>query len=147
VTAGVLLCACRLTKSLGLAMPAVADVLAATGGKHSRAYEIARAIEELLPTLGRPVRRPRVQRAEPPASKLDEIRGEALRFVMTHPGCVRLGDERGRYAETWRRFVIELRERHVDVPLSALADAICMPLGTVEDWLRFASPTREERSP
>lgn len=138
VTTGVLLCARSLGAELGLAMPSGADILAATGASRSRAYEIARELGELLPTLARPPGRPRASRDAQPVSQLAELRGEALRFVMSHPGCVNLGAERARYRESFRLFVLELRDRYGDVVLTDFAEAIHTPLGTIEDWLRAA---------
>ena len=134
--AGVLLCARTLAGQLALALPCVGEILAATGATRSCAYEIAREIGDLLPTLARRAGRPRAEPVPAPANEIAAICAEALRFVMCHPGCVRLGGERGCYGDAWRLFVISLRERHLDVPLCDLADAILTPLGTIEDWLR-----------
>lgn len=136
VKAGLLLCARTVGEQLTLPFPSVGEILSATSATRSRAYEVAREIGELLPTLARAAGRPCAVRDEEPVSKIAELCAEALRFVMSHPGCVRVGSERARYAETWRRFVLELRDRHADVPLADFADAICVPLGTIEDWLR-----------
>ncbi len=147
VTAGVLLCARRIGEQLELPFPSASAIFGATGATRTRAYEIAGEIDELLPALTRPPGRPRAERSPPPPSTVAELRGEALRFVMSHPGCVRLGRERMRYADSWRHFVVELHERHDDVPLPELADALCMPLGTLEDWLRvprFEAPGPEQ---
>jgi hypothetical protein len=145
VTAGVLLCARRLGEQLELSFPTTSAILGATGAKRTRAYEIASELREVLPTLTRPVGRPATERVASPASVLAEIGREALRFVMAHPGCAQRSDERGRYTETWRRFVIGLHERHDDVPLPELAEALCMPLGTLEGWLR--APRAEPLEP
>lgn len=136
VTAGVLLCARRIGEQLELPFPSASAIFEATGATRTRAYEIASEIDALLPGLTRPPGRPRAERDPAPPSTSAELRGEALRFVMSHPGCVRLGRERTRYSDAWRRFVVELHEGHDDVPLPELADALCMPLGTLEDWLR-----------
>lgn len=53
--------------------------------------------------------------------------------------CVQSG-ERDHYSDHYRRFVIELRERHADVMLSEVAEALALPLGTLEDWMRCARP-------
>jgi len=136
VTAGVLLCARRLGAQLELPFPATRAILDATGASRSRAYEVASEIRDLLPSLARPAGRPRVEATPAPPSKLAELRAEALRFVMRHPGCVRLERERMRYHDSWRAFAITLYEKNADLPLAELADALCMPLGTLEDWLR-----------
>ena len=128
-----LLCARSFGEQLELPFPGPSEILTATGATRSRAYELASELRALLPTLARPPGRPPAERAAPPSEQLAELRGEALRFLMRHPGSVRLEGERGRYGDAWRRFVLELRERNAGVPLADLAHAICMPLGTVED--------------
>ncbi len=137
VAAGLLLSARSLAAPHGLELPSVAQILEATGASRSRAYEIKDAIVALMPTLARPPGRPRVEPDLAPPSKLVELTVEALRFVMRHPGCVQSG-ERARYSEPYRCFVLELRERHADVMASDFAEAIQVPLGTLEDWMRAA---------
>lgn len=144
VTAGVLLCARGLGEQLELPFPAVSEILAVTGATRSRAYEVAAEIRDLLPSLSRPAGRPRTEREEPPATQVVEILREALRFLMSHPGCVAAGAERTRYGDAFRLFVIELRERHAELPLSDFADAVGTPLGTIEDWLRAPRPEAPE---
>jgi hypothetical protein len=138
VTAGLLLAARALAAPHGLALPSASQILAATGASHSRAYELKDAIVALLPSLARPPGRPRVEHAPDPLARLAELTTAALRFVMQYPGCVQSG-ERGSYAEPYRRFVIELREQHADVRRSAFAEAIQLPLGTLDDWMRVPS--------
>ncbi len=121
-------------------MPSVAEILTATGATRSRAYEISREIRDLLPSLARGPGRPRVEAEPAQASEIGDVRGETLCFVMSHPGCVQIGRDRARYSEPFRLFVIELRDRHRDMSLCALADAIHVPLGTLEDWLRAPPP-------
>jgi hypothetical protein len=55
---------------------------------------------------------------------------------MQHPGCVHEQPGRSRYAESFRLFVLELRERHIEFPLTDFAVAVLVPIGTLEDWLR-----------
>jgi hypothetical protein len=152
VTAGLLLAARSLATAHGFALvrvdqmaPAhdlapvsVDQIVVATGASRTRAYEIKDAIVALLPTLARPPGRPRIEHAPAPPACLAELTSAALRFVMQHPGCVHSG-ERASYAEPYRRFVIELREQHADVMRSAFAEAIQIPLGTLDDWMRVAS--------
>ena len=133
--AGILLYARQLAKPLKLACASSDDVLAATGASRSRAYEIAAQVRDLLPTLSRPAGRPPAEHTAPAPSMLAELRGEALRFVMAHPGCVQVA-ERMHCTEPWRRFVLALVERHAEMSLPELAEALCMSLGTLEDWLR-----------
>src|SRR5690606_5206923 len=138
VTAGLILAARALasTHAPALSMPAAAQIVAATGATRSRAYELRDAILGVLLTLARPPGRPKAQREPAPDSALAELRGEVLRFVMQHPGCVHDGPGRSRYAESFRLFVLELRERHVELSLTDFATAVLLPIGTLEDWLR-----------
>ena len=138
VAAGLLLAALSLGATLApdLSLPSVAAILEATGATRSRAYEQRKALMELLSTLHRPPGRPRVEPEPEPASAVAELRGQELRLLMCNPGCVHLSSQRAHYSETFRLFVLALRERHADMPLSELAEAVCVPLGTLEDWLR-----------
>ena len=138
VTAGLLLAARALATPHGLELPSATQILEATGASRSRAYELKDAIVALLPALARPPGRPRVEHAPAPPARLAELTTAALRFMMQHPGCVQSG-ERGSYAPAYRRFVIELREQHADVMRSAFAEAIQLPLGTLDDWMRVPS--------
>ena len=59
-----------------------------------------------------------------------------MRFVLDHPGCVHGAPGRRCYSDPFRRFVLELHERHNELPLPVFAEAVSIPLGTLEDWLR-----------
>lgn len=130
-----LLAARSLAAPRGLVQPSVDQILDAMGVGRSRAYETKDAIFAFLPTLVRPPGRPRLERERAPSSTLVDLLIEVHRFVIQHPGCIQSG-ARARYSEAYRRFVLELRERHADVMLSDFADAILLPLGTLEDWMR-----------
>jgi hypothetical protein len=54
---------------------------------------------------------------------------------MNHPGCVYGGNKRRRYDDTFRHFVLDLRDQHADIDLEHFAEAIMVPLGTVKEWL------------
>jgi hypothetical protein len=140
VTAGVLLAARSLSEQLGVPQPSVGEILRLTGATRSRAYEIKDALEAVLPTLARPPGRPRVEPAPGPANVPDlvGIAVEMILFMKRNPGCVQSG-ARDHYADCYRRFVLELRERHADVPATEFAAAITIPLGTLEDWMRASA--------
>lgn len=129
-----LLLARSLAAPRGLVQPSVDEILDALDVRRSRAYETKDVIFALLPTV-RPPGRPRLERERAQSSTLVDLLIEMHRFVIQHPGCVQSG-ARTRYSEAYRRFVLELRERHADVMLSDFADAILLPLGTLEDWMR-----------
>jgi hypothetical protein len=137
VTAGVLLVARSLSAPHGVPQPSVSEILRLTGATRSRAYEIKDALEAVLPTLARPPGRPRVESVPGPTNVpgLLGIAVEMIQFIKQNPGCVQSG-ARDHYADGYRRFVLELRERHADVAATEFAAAIDLPLGTLEDWLR-----------
>lgn len=145
VTAGVLLVARSLSEPHGVPQPSVGEILRRTGATRSRAYEIKDALEAVLPTLARGPGRPRVEPAPGPANvpELVGLAVEMIQFMKRNPGCVQSG-ARDRYADGYRRFVLELRERHTDVAATEFVAAIDLPLGTLEDWLR-SPPIAEPR--
>jgi hypothetical protein len=141
VLAGLMLSSRGHAVSRGLVQPSVDEILAATNATRSRAYEVKAQIDALLQTLARPPGRPRVERPSAPTMDpaLVGLLGEVFDYVVQHPGCVQ-GGQRVRYSDDYRRFVLELRERHADVAAAEFAAAIRLPLGTLEDWLRCARP-------
>ena len=143
--AGMLLAARTLAEPLGLSpMPPARAILEASGVSRSRAYEQCEAILSWLPSLSRPPGRPPAAPAPPPAPETTHaLRGEALRFVTDHPGSVYGGPERRRYSPGYRRFVLELRERYAELELPAFAEALELPLGTLQDWLRPGGSTTD----
>jgi len=124
----------------GLVMSSVDQIVSAMGTSRSRAYEIKDTVVAWLPTLVRPPGRPRIEPAPAPPGQHVALMSEALCFLMRHPGCLQAGEERARYSDHYRRFVIELRERHAEVVSSEFAEAIKLPLGTLQDWMRTAAP-------
>jgi hypothetical protein len=112
----------------------VSAILAATNTSKSRAYELVAELAALLPTLvrgpGRPARAP-----SSPASEAPELTRAVLDYVMAHPGCAHRGVERQRYADGFRRFVLDLQASHAQVELDVFARAVAVPLGTLKDWL------------
>jgi len=149
VPAGLLLLARTVLDRLGLPSPRVGQILAATGAGRSRAYELRDEISRLLPGLVRPPGRPPVSPTPPPDDPTAALTLQILRFVMDHPGCVHGGKERRRYADAFRHLVLELREQYPDLDLAVFAEAVAVPHGTVEDWLRvgFAGPPEDKTSP
>jgi hypothetical protein len=136
--AGLLLAARTRQAELGLPHPSVPQILEATGATRSRAYEVRDDILAELPGL---VRRPGRPRSSPDAEPIDDdhagaVTRELLRFVMEHPGCVRSGSMRRRYSDVFRHRVLDLRREHADLDLAVFAEAVAVPVGTVEDWLR-----------
>jgi len=143
VAAAVLLLARSLSKPLGLPAPDVAQILAATQAKRSRAYELVAQLAELLPTLQRRPGRPASPPTEPTAAPLgaaEAVSQATLAYVMEHPGCVHAGRSRARYDDGFRHLVLDLREQYPTLELEAFAAAANVPLGTLKDWLRTSSP-------
>jgi hypothetical protein len=135
LVAGLLLAAGEHLRTYALPCPTVQQVIASTGASRSRAYEMCDAVRAVLPSLQRPVGRPPVPPREACPDTALALRGAVVTFLMDHPGCVHGGDERHRYTDPFRRFVLELREQHADVELEHFAEAIMIPLGTLKAWL------------
>jgi hypothetical protein len=114
----------------------VAQIIEATGASPSRAYELRAAVLAALPTLVRPVGRPPAPPREAPPEATAALLSAVVTFLMDHPGCVSGSAARRRYADAFRHFVVELRERHADLEIEAFAEAVQVPLGTLKDWLR-----------
>lgn len=138
VTASVLLAARHFALASGISWPGIEDILAATGASPEEAHEIEDAILDQLAALAVMENR---QTPPPDVAGLDHsadltaLAVEMVRFIKRNPGCAQSGT-RERYADCFRRFVLELRRRHSDVTTAEFATAIDLPLDTVEDWLR-----------
>ncbi|MEI8259849.1 MAG: hypothetical protein WCJ30_29695, partial [Deltaproteobacteria bacterium] len=117
--------------------PSLARSRTCVGASRSRAYELSAEILERLPTLVAPRGRPPKPSPAhgPDATTLTEV---VLGFVMDHPGCVDR-DERRRYSDGFRHFVLEQHMRHAALDLEVFAAAVHVPLGTLKDWLRDRS--------
>lgn len=139
VKAGVLLIARRFAEEHDLPRPTAAAVLEATGAGKTRAYELADELFRLLPSLERPPGRPAAPVAEDtPPSDVETIAHEVIDYLIAHPGCV-TGDARRRYADGYRQFVLELRERFAAMAASVFANAVRVPEGTLAEWLAAAA--------
>lgn len=132
--AGLLLAARTLLVAFGLPCPTVDAIVDATGATRSRAYEISSAIVALLPSLmAAPGRPPKPTRAS--AHDTSALTRAVLAFVMEHPGCVD-HDERRRYSDGFRHFVLDQHDVLPALDVEVLAAAVHVPLGTLKDWLR-----------
>ena len=133
LTAGLLLAAIPSLTALGLARPSAVEVLDATGASKTRAYEIRAEILTILPGLlrspGRPPDAPLLAADTGPISR------EILAFLMGHPGAAMTTASRHTYSDGFRHRVIELAEQHVQVGIAQLAEAVGVPVATVQDWL------------
>lgn len=64
----------------------------------------------------------------------ESITGEVIEFVMNHAYCA--DSTRGYYRDDFRRFIVELRRRNAGVETAAFAEAVRIPVETIEDWIR-----------
>jgi len=135
-----------LAEPLGLPVPDVQAILAATGATRSRTYELASEVLAFLPTLERSVGRPAAVEPVREPVAASTVPGEVLRFVMAHPGSVHGHEQRQRYSDPFRRFIVELRARNTDVPLDDFAELVAVPLGTLKSWLSTTPPEPEPSS-
>ncbi len=134
IVAALLLVARSLAERYELACPSADAILTATGASKSRAYELAAQLVALVPTLARSAGRPAKSKT-PPACDTTAITRAVLTYVMRHPGCVDRS-VRQRYADGFRRFVLDLCVEHPDIDVEVMAAAVAIPLGTLKDWLR-----------
>jgi hypothetical protein len=138
VTASVLLAARHFALASGISWPSIEDILAATGASPEQAHEIEDALLDQLAALAVMEKSqipPRDWAGLDHSADLAGLAVEMIRFIKRNPGCAQSGT-RERYADCFRRFVLELRWRHSDVTTVEFAAAIDLPLDTVEDWLR-----------
>ena len=134
-TAGLLLVARRFAEEYGLPRSSVEQILAATGASRESALEIEAALVAALEELARSMspcdRAPEVD----DRGRVNALTHEALCYVMQNPACTRR-TARGRHAAAYRQFVIELRARYADVSAPAFADAVHVPVSTLDAWMR-----------
>jgi len=142
VIAGLLLAARDHLLGLGLHSDDTESIIEKAGAARSSAYEAKARILAALPSIVRPVGRPRAPASAPPP-KADALTREALCFVMDHPGCV-CGRDRRVYADSFRRFVLDLHQKHRELEVEELARAVDVPLDTLHDWLRAPAPPQPE---
>jgi plasmid maintenance system antidote protein VapI len=134
-TAGLLLVARRFAEEYGLPRSSIEQILAATGASRESALEIeaalGAALEALEQSMSRGDRAPKVD----DRGRIGALIHEALCFVMQNPTCTRR-TARGRHAAVYRQFVIELRARYADVSASGFAEALNLPVSTLDAWMR-----------
>jgi hypothetical protein len=137
--AGLLLAAISVLTAYDLPSPSANAVLAATGASRTTAYKARSRVEALLPDLLPPPGRPAAP-SPPPPPDTAELHRQVVAFLFDHPGAVAGSPERRQYSDRFRLFVIELSETYSEIPLSTLAQATCLPLPTLKEWLRSQRP-------
>lgn len=141
VIAGLLLAARDHQLLLGLPSSGPEQIVEKVGASRSSAYEAKARILGALPSLMRPVGRPPAP-SPPPSPMAEAITRQILRHVLDHPGCVHGGAEHRRYADSYRRLVLDLHQKHPDLGVEELARAVAVPLDTLRDWLRAPAPPK-----
>lgn len=147
--AGLCLAAIEHLRRLELPHPTGSAIIESTGVSRASAYEYREKINAMLPELQRPPGRPVQERATGSALVAPQLTQAVLRFLIDNPGGIHGGPIRQRYGDAFRHFILELRDKHCDMELAAFADAVYVPLGTLEDWLRNkpAAASGEQREP
>lgn len=134
-TAGLLLVSRRLGEAHGLPRASVDQILAATGASREAALETEAAILAALEALEQALRPCDRAPESDDRGRINALTHEALCYVMQYPACTRR-TSRGRHAAAYRQFVIELRARYADVSASAVAEALHVPVSTLDAWMR-----------
>jgi len=145
LVAALLLAANSHLSPLGLPHPTAAQVLGATGAGKTQAYELARRILAILPTLLRPPGRPPAP--PPPPADTGAITREVLAFLRGHPGAAITVGTRHTYSDGFRRFVLDLHLRHADLDRVCFAEAVGVPPDTLRDWLDAPVAPPEPKPP
>ena len=136
--AALLLAAREPLRRHGLTAHTAASILKATGAGRTRAYKLAAELMALLPTLARPVGRPRKEpdqgqeTADPATPSLQD---HVIDYLLTNPGSAKK-NIRGKYTQAFRRFILDLREAYPSMPIQQFASAVHVPLKTVQEWIR-----------
>ena len=129
--AALLLTAAGYLRELGLPAPTTHDIVDACDVSRSHAYSLRSRLESTWTVaLARPTGRP----ATPEPVAPPPITGDVLAYLYDHPGAVRNLGERRTYSDGFRRFVLELCERHPQLSLEAVADQAALPFGTLKAW-------------
>ena len=140
--AAVTIVALRVLDELDLPHPAATEVVESLGVSRSRAYELAHATEELLPSVQRPAGRPNKEAAEPPDDVAFVVACRVRDFLLDHPGAAH-GGVRHWYGEAFKLFVFDLLAPGGDAHGMSIQDAAIatgVPEETLRDWLRNPRP-------
>jgi hypothetical protein len=146
--AAILLWALEIIRGFGCSWPNTAtEAIALVDAGRSQAYEILGRLKELSGTLYGQSGRPEAKPA--PAAAMAVC--QAVRdYLLTHPGAARAGDARSRYGDAFRRFVLDLGGPggigHA-LPREQFADAVGVPVGTLDGWLHEPPPAIAEEDP
>lgn len=137
--AAFLLAARDLMNELGLPAPSSNEILVATRGSRSAAYEgkvqVFHAVGEALNRKrGRPRRSANVEVADSRSAGLVE---KMLRFLWSTPGAVGgSSNTRRRYSSDLVEFVLELRAEYADLSHFEFGNIIGISQGTIKAWVK-----------
>ena len=143
---GIILVARHFMTCLGLpGLPKinVKQLLDVTGVSASQAYQWRKWILDWLQHLERPTGRP-PKPVVAPRGETEGLTHKVLQHVTVHPGCLKSGEPRNSYSKGFRRFIMELYYEHADLDPSVFADAVLVPLGTMNFWLHGARSLEAE---
>lgn len=121
----------------------VAQILALAGAGKTQAYDMAKRLRGVLPTLLSEPGRPAAEQVDD-AVKWTVVE-PVFQYLLEHPGAAIRTGERGTYADGFRRLVVGLvapGQPAEHMPLEQFASAIKVPLGTLKEWLYPAALTR-----
>jgi hypothetical protein len=147
VLAALLLAATSVLRGFDLPRPSTQAILDVTLAKRSQAYALRDRLRAMLPTLQTPPGRPRRPATDAPTDAVGDLRRDALRYVMDHPGSVEPRGARRHYSDDFRLFAVDLRQRHPDLDVEQVADAIDVPPTTLREWMRAGATVPEPSEP
>lgn len=143
VMAALLLVALDVCRGLRIEPPrSTEEVLAATGASRSQGYELrSRLLEVARRSLLLPGGRP--AQTQPTPDVRYAIQRAVLDYLYCHPGAAHGNGSRRTYSDGFRSFVVQLAAPEgmaAELTSAQLADAACIPLPTLKDWLTSRGP-------
>jgi len=138
--AALLLLARNISKHLELHALDVTSIMKATGATKSTAYNQAAVLAAVMPTLVKPPGRPERTDVTPPPDETKALTHAVLSFLYENPGCARRGEERCRYTDAFRHFIVEQRRIHEALDTATFSAAVQIPYDTFKEWIRSPPP-------
>ncbi len=145
--AAILLWAIEIIRELGSWPRTATEAIALVGAGRSQAYETLARIKEFAGELHRQPGRPE---AEPAPEATIAVMQRVRDFLLAHPGAAKHAGPRSRYSDTFRRFVLDLASPQGPghgLTREQFADAVGIPPGTLDDWLREPPPASAPEAP
>jgi len=145
--AALLLVARNICERLELPAPDVASIMKATGATRSTAYDQANLLTKLMPTLVKAPGRPEKPAVAPPPDDAKALTHAVLSFLYENPGCARRGEQRCRYTDAFRHFILEQRRKYAALDAATFSAAVHISSDTLKEWTQPPPPLPSPSTP